>query len=141
MAPRLCRNTHAGFAFIFIRIRDGNVPGNGICEDGPGKSVFRRAANMVAHRLARNETVRICLGGAFTKDNGERNLVRRAEKVIAIEGSAYIGCVSGALMKVEYLSMLQAAGFAKAEIVKDSPLKDSPFDFASMIRDLGFPVD
>jgi arsenite methyltransferase len=55
--------------------------------------------------------------------------------------AAYVGCISGALMKEEYLSMLRAAGFAKAEIVQDSPLKDSPFDFAAMIRDLGFPVD
>jgi arsenite methyltransferase len=55
--------------------------------------------------------------------------------------AAYVGCVSGALMKDEYLSKLRAAGFAKAEIVQDSPLKDSPIDFAAMIRDLGFPVD
>ena len=44
-------------------------------------------------------------------------------------------------MKDEYLSMLRAAGFVKTEIVKESHLKDSPIDFASMIRDLGFPVD
>jgi uncharacterized metal-binding protein len=55
----------------------------GACSRG---EVARYAANMVAHRLARDETVRICLGGAFTKDTGQRNLVRRAEKVIAIEG-------------------------------------------------------
>lgn len=55
--------------------------------------------------------------------------------------AAYVGCVSGALMKEEYLSGLRAAGFAKVEIVKDSPLSDSPLDFAAMIRDLGFPVD
>jgi hypothetical protein len=48
---------------------------------------------MVAHRLARDETVRICLGGAFTKDTGQRNLVRRAEKVIAIEG-CFIHCAA-----------------------------------------------
>lgn len=62
----------------------------GACARG---EVARRAANMVAHRLARNETVRICLGGAFTKDTGQRNLVRRAEKVIAIEG-CFISCSS-----------------------------------------------
>jgi len=50
--------------------------------------------------------------------------------------AAYMGCVSGALMKEEYVSMLRAAGFAKAEIVKDSAI-----DFASAIRDLGFKVD
>lgn len=64
------------------------------CEGACAKGeVARRAANMVAHRLAREETVRICLGGAFTKDTGQRNLVRRAEKVIAIEG-CFINCSS-----------------------------------------------
>jgi uncharacterized metal-binding protein len=62
----------------------------GACSRG---EVARRAANMVAHRLARDETVRICLGGAFTKDTGQRNLVRRAEKVIAIEG-CFIHCAT-----------------------------------------------
>ena len=62
----------------------------GACSRG---EVARRAANMVAHRLARDETVRICLGGAFTKDTGQRNLVRRAKKVIAIEG-CFIHCAA-----------------------------------------------
>ena len=62
----------------------------GACSRG---EVARRAANMVAHRLARDETVRICLGGAFTKDTGQRNLVRRSEKVIAIEG-CFIHCAA-----------------------------------------------
>lgn len=62
----------------------------GACSRG---EVARRAANMVAHRLAPGETVRICLGGAFTKDTGQRSLVRRAEKVIAIEG-CFINCSS-----------------------------------------------
>jgi uncharacterized metal-binding protein len=62
----------------------------GACARG---EVARRAANLVAHRLARDETVRICLGGAFTKDTGQRNLVRRAEKVIAIEG-CFIHCAA-----------------------------------------------
>ncbi|MEN6341685.1 MAG: putative zinc-binding protein [Methanospirillum sp.] len=62
----------------------------GACARG---EVARRAANLVAHRLAPDETVRICLGGAFTKDTGQRNLVRRAEKVIAIEG-CFINCSS-----------------------------------------------
>lgn len=62
----------------------------GACSRG---EVSRRAANLVAHRLARDETVRICLGGAFTKDIGQRNLVRRVEKVIAIEG-CFIHCAT-----------------------------------------------
>jgi uncharacterized OsmC-like protein len=62
----------------------------GACARG---EVARRAANLVAHRLATDSTVRICLGGAFTKDTGQRNLVRRANKVIAIEG-CFINCSS-----------------------------------------------
>lgn len=62
----------------------------GACARG---EVARRAANLVAHRLAPEETVRICLGGAFTKDTGQRNLVRRADRVIAIEG-CFINCSS-----------------------------------------------
>lgn len=64
------------------------------CEGACAKGeVARRAANMVAHRLSRDETVRICLGGAFTKDTGQRDLIQRAEKVIAIEG-CFIACSS-----------------------------------------------
>jgi uncharacterized metal-binding protein len=62
----------------------------GACARG---EVARRAANLVAHRLAPEKTVRICLGGAFTKDTGQRNLVRRADRVIAIEG-CFINCSS-----------------------------------------------
>jgi uncharacterized metal-binding protein len=62
----------------------------GACSRG---EVARRAANMVTHRLARDATVRICLGGAFTKDTGQRTLVRRADIVIAIEG-CFINCSS-----------------------------------------------
>ena len=34
--------------------------------------------------------------------------------------AGYMGCVSGALMKDEYLSGLRAAGFVKTDIVKES---------------------
>lgn len=64
------------------------------CEGSCAKGeVARQAANLVAHRLASDSTVRICLGGAFTKDSGQRDLVRRADKVIAIEG-CFIDCSS-----------------------------------------------
>ncbi len=64
------------------------------CEGACAKGeVARIAANLVAHQLARENTVRICLGGAFTKDTGQRNLVRRANKTIAIEG-CFISCSS-----------------------------------------------
>lgn len=62
----------------------------GTCAKG---EVARLAANMVAHKLDRENTVRICLGGAFTRDTGQRNLVRRANKTIAIEG-CFISCSS-----------------------------------------------
>jgi hypothetical protein len=40
-----------------------------------------------------DKTVRICLGGAFTKDTGQRNLVRNAEESVALEG-CFIECAS-----------------------------------------------
>lgn len=64
------------------------------CEGACAKGeIARIAANLIAHKLAREKTVRICLGGAFTKDTGQRNLVRRADKAIAIEG-CFISCSS-----------------------------------------------
>jgi len=58
----------------------------GACRKG---EIARIAANLIAHKLARDKTVRICLGGAFTKDTGQRNLVRRADKAIVIEVVLY----------------------------------------------------
>ena len=62
----------------------------GACARG---EVSRRAANLIAHEMAKEETVRICLGGAFTKNTGQRNLVRRAEKCLAIEG-CFVSCAT-----------------------------------------------
>jgi len=55
--------------------------------------ISRRAANQICHRLAPEKTVRICLGGAFTKDTGQRNLVRQAGRAIVIEG-CFLRCAS-----------------------------------------------
>ena len=55
--------------------------------------VARRAANLICHELAQEKTVRICLGGAFTKDTGQRGLVRNAGRLIALEGCA-VNCSS-----------------------------------------------
>lgn len=55
--------------------------------------ISRRAANHICHDLVPDKTVRLCLGGAFTKDGGQRNLVRNAERVIALEG-CFIKCAS-----------------------------------------------
>lgn len=63
---------------------------DGACLRG---EVSRQAANMICHSIAPEQTVRICLGGAFTKDTGQRNLVRNAERVVALEG-CLIRCAS-----------------------------------------------
>jgi uncharacterized metal-binding protein len=48
--------------------------------------VARQAADILCHSLAPEKTVRICLGSAFTKDTGQRALVRNATRLIALEG-------------------------------------------------------
>jgi uncharacterized metal-binding protein len=55
--------------------------------------VARQAANLLCHSLAPDQTVRICLGGAFTKDTSQRGLVRNAPRVIALEG-CFLNCSS-----------------------------------------------
>ena len=55
--------------------------------------ISRQAANKICFDLAGEKTVRICLGGAFTKDSGQRDLIKNAQKVISIEG-CFIKCAS-----------------------------------------------
>jgi uncharacterized metal-binding protein len=55
--------------------------------------IARLAANLICYKLAPEKTARLCLGGAFTKNTGQRNLVRNAKKVIALEG-CFINCSS-----------------------------------------------
>jgi uncharacterized metal-binding protein len=55
--------------------------------------IARQAANILCHSLAPENTVRICLGGAFTKDTGQRSLVRKATRLIALEG-CFVNCSS-----------------------------------------------
>jgi uncharacterized metal-binding protein len=55
--------------------------------------ISRQAANYLCFDLAPEKTVRLCLGGAFTKDAGQRSLVRNANKIVALEGCA-IRCAS-----------------------------------------------
>jgi RNA polymerase sigma factor (sigma-70 family) len=50
--------------------------------------ISRQAANHLCHELAPEKTARICLGGAFTKDGGQRALVGKAGRVLALEGCA-----------------------------------------------------
>lgn len=64
------------------------------CEGGCLRGeIARQAANIVCHKLAADKTVRVCLGGAFTKDTGQRRLVRNAKELIALEG-CFIECAS-----------------------------------------------
>ncbi len=55
--------------------------------------VARQATNILCHSLVPEKTVRICLGGAFTKNTGQRNLVRNAKKLLALEG-CFLNCSS-----------------------------------------------
>ena len=57
------------------------------CEGACSKGEMARiAANLVAYRLARNSTVRICLGDAITADSGFAAVLARAPKVVMVEG-------------------------------------------------------
>ena len=47
--------------------------------------IARQAANILCRRAAPEKTVRLCLGGAFTKDRAE-GLARNGARVIAVEG-------------------------------------------------------
>lgn len=55
--------------------------------------VSRQAANLICFSHMPDKTSRICLGGAFTKNTGQRNLVRNANRVIFLEG-CFIKCAS-----------------------------------------------
>lgn len=48
--------------------------------------IARQAANLICFKHLPQKTARICLGGAFTKNTGQRNLVRTAPSVISLEG-------------------------------------------------------
>lgn len=48
--------------------------------------IARQAANILSFSLLPDTSVRICLGGAFTKNTGQRGLVRNAPRLVAIEG-------------------------------------------------------
>ena len=75
--------------------RNASKPVAVVCCEGAclRGEIARRAANLICHKLAPDRTVRVCLGSAFTKDTGQRSLVRNAQKVIALEG-CFIECAS-----------------------------------------------
>lgn len=74
--------------------------------------IARQASNLICHNMIPDKAVRICLGGAFTKNTGQRNLVRNASEVIALEG-CFIECASRMMKGV-------IPGLAPKVIVADS---------------------
>ena len=64
------------------------------CEGGCLRGeIARQAANILCFELEPEKAARLCLGGAFTKDTGQRSLARNASKLLAIEGCP-IECVA-----------------------------------------------
>ncbi|WP_243359475.1 putative zinc-binding protein [Fundidesulfovibrio terrae] len=55
--------------------------------------IARQASNILCHSLLPERTARVCLGGAFTKNTGQRALVRNAPRVIAMEG-CFLKCAT-----------------------------------------------
>ena len=70
------------------------------CEGGCSRGeIARRAANLLCFKVAPEKTARLCLGGAFTKDSGQRKLARDANRLIAIEG-CFIKCATRMMLGV-----------------------------------------
>jgi len=70
------------------------------CEGGCSRGeIARRAANRLCFTVAPEKTARLCLGGAFTKDTGQRKLAREAKRLIAIEG-CFIKCATRMMIGV-----------------------------------------
>lgn len=80
--------------------------------------IARRVANHLCYALAPERTARICLGGAFTKDTGQRNLVRQAPRLLVLEGCS-TNCASRMLggvlpgLKSEVISVDRLCDFDK----------------------------
>ena len=55
----------------------------GMCLRG---EVARRAANLIAHELAPDRTVRVCHGGLLETSGGMRELVERADQILLLDG-------------------------------------------------------
>jgi uncharacterized metal-binding protein len=75
--------------------RQAHKPIAVICCEGAclRAEIARRAADILCRELAPELIAGICLGGAFTKEGGQRELVRNAEHVVAVEG-CYVLCAS-----------------------------------------------
>lgn len=63
--------------------KDAVICCEGMCLKG---DTARRAANLVAHKLAPEKTVRICHGGLLEAVGGMRDLVQKANRVLILDG-------------------------------------------------------
>ncbi|MDD2902489.1 MAG: putative zinc-binding protein [Syntrophales bacterium] len=61
----------------------------GMCLKG---ETARRAANFMGHRLLLEKTVRICHGGLLEKSGRMRDLIKRAPKVLILDGCGMACC-------------------------------------------------
>jgi uncharacterized metal-binding protein len=63
--------------------KDAVICCEGMCLKG---ETARRAANMIAHELVPDRSVRICHGGLLEEAGGMRDLVQRANRVLVLDG-------------------------------------------------------
>jgi uncharacterized metal-binding protein len=63
--------------------KDAVICCEGMCLKG---ETARRAANLIAHQLVPDRAVRICHGGLLEAAGGMRDLVRRADRVLVLDG-------------------------------------------------------
>ncbi|HYA43287.1 MAG TPA: putative zinc-binding protein [Syntrophobacteraceae bacterium] len=63
--------------------KDAIICCEGMCLKG---ETARRAANLIAHKLVPDRAVRICHGGLLEEAGGMRELVKRAKRVLVLDG-------------------------------------------------------
>lgn len=90
---KLCESYSAGQAHKPVAV----MSCEGACLRG---EVARQTANFLCFEELPETTARICLGGAFTKDTGQRGLTRNARRLLALEGCA-TACASRMMVGVE----------------------------------------
>src|SRR5512136_2807456 len=88
----------------------------GMCLRG---EVARRAANLIAHELEPERTVRVCHGGLLETSGGMRELVERAETVLLLDGCS-LAC-GARLLKGAFPEIQPAVTFTDRLFELDRP--------------------
>ena len=70
-------------------VKDAILCCEGMCLKG---ETARRAANLLAYKLAPDKTVRICHGGLLEKNGGMRDLIKQARRVLILDGCPMACC-------------------------------------------------